>query len=71
VLVDSDLAAPHDVPTKELNQAVKRNPAKFPTDFMFQLTDEAFAALRSQIVTSNAGRADAAIRRRSSPNTVL
>ncbi len=56
VLVDSDLAALYGVPTKHFNQAVKRNSAKFPAEFMFQLTDEEFASLRSQFVTSNAGR---------------
>lgn len=56
VLVDSDLAALYGVPTKRFNQAVKRNSAKFPAEFMFQLTDDEFLALRSQFVTSNAGR---------------
>ena len=41
---------------KVLNQAVKRNIERFPEDFMFQLTDEEAARLRSQIVTLNAGR---------------
>jgi ORF6N domain len=39
VMVDADLAALYGVPTKALNQAVKRNAARFPADFMFQLTD--------------------------------
>lgn len=56
VIVDADLAALYDVPTKRFNEAVKRNLAKFPADFMFTLTDEEFAALRSQFATSNAGR---------------
>lgn len=38
VMIDADLAALYAVPTKALNQAVKRNPARFPEDFMFQLT---------------------------------
>jgi hypothetical protein len=38
VMIDADLAALYEVPTKALNQAVKRNPARFPNDFMFQLT---------------------------------
>ena len=41
---------------RALIQAVKRNAARFPPDFMFQLTTEEHAALRSQIVISNAGR---------------
>jgi hypothetical protein len=56
VLLDSDLAALYGVPTKRFNEAVKRNAAKFPAEFMFQLTLGEFAALRSQIATSNAGR---------------
>jgi ATP-dependent Clp protease ATP-binding subunit ClpA len=56
VLLDSDLAALYDVPTKRFNEAVKRNEAKFPAEFMFQLTQAEFSALRSQIATSNSGR---------------
>jgi hypothetical protein len=48
VLSDSDLAALYGVPTKRFNEAVKRNAAKFPAEFMFQLTAEEFAGLRSQ-----------------------
>jgi hypothetical protein len=54
VIVDSDLAALYHVPTKRFNEAVKRNLAKFPADFMFGLTDAEFATLRSQFATSNA-----------------
>jgi len=39
VLLDADLATIYGVPTKALNQAVKRNAARFPTDFMFQLSE--------------------------------
>lgn len=56
VMLDADLAELYGVQTKVLVQAVKRNFARFPDDFMFQLTAEEFAALRSQSVTSNAGR---------------
>ena len=56
VIVDANLAALYDVPTKRFNEAVKRNLAKFPADFMFTLTDEEFTALRSQFATSNTGR---------------
>jgi len=55
VILDSDLAALYGVETKRFNEAVKRNLAKFPADFMFTLTAEEFAALRSQFATSNAG----------------
>ncbi len=53
-MLDSDLAKLYGVETKVLNQAVKRNIQRFPTDFMFQLTKD--ECLRSQIVTSNGGR---------------
>ena len=53
VMVDSDLAALYQVETKVFNQAVKRNIKRFPEQFMFQLTAEEFAILRSQIVTSS------------------
>ncbi len=56
VLLDSDLAALYGVETRVLVQAVKRNAARFPDDFMFRLTPEEGAALRSQIVISNVGR---------------
>jgi hypothetical protein len=56
VMLDSDLAELYEVDTRSLVQAVKRNSARFPTDFMFQLTTEEHESLRSQIVISNAGR---------------
>ena len=55
VMLDSDLAELYEVETKVFNQAVKRNTARFPEDFMFRLTAEEFAALRSQNVTSKRG----------------
>ena len=57
VIVDADLAALYDVPTKRFNEAVKRNLAKFPADFMLQLTTDEWAALRSQFATLNAAGA--------------
>lgn len=54
VILDSDLAALYEVETKRFNEAVRRNLAKFPADFMFQLTAEEWAALRSQSATLNA-----------------
>ena len=56
VLADSDLAELYGVPTKRFNEAVKRNAAKFPAEFAFQLTDGEFATLRSQFATSNPSR---------------
>ena len=55
VMLDSDLATLYQVQTKVLNQAVKRNIKRFPSDFMFQLTKEEFLNLKSQIVTSSWG----------------
>ena len=56
VMLDSELAALYEVPVKALNQAVKRNLDRFPEDFMFQLGQEEATSLRSQSVTSKAGR---------------
>ena len=53
VMLDEDLAALYEVETKVLNQAVKRNIERFPETFRFQITDDEFNRLRSQIVTSN------------------
>ena len=52
VLLDADLAALYQVPTKRLNEQVRRNPNRFPPDFLFQLTDQEVRLLRSQIATS-------------------
>jgi hypothetical protein len=57
VILDSDLARLYGVETKVLNQAVKRNRAKFPSDFILQLTrDELLALNQSQIVTGSTQR---------------
>jgi hypothetical protein len=56
VMLDSELAALYEVPVKALNQAVKRNLDRFPEDFMFRLNQEEATSLRSQSVTSKAGR---------------
>ena len=52
VMVDTDLAELYRVPTKVLIQAVKRNPRRFPPEFMWQLAKEDARRLRSQFVTS-------------------
>ena len=57
-MLDADLAELYGVPTKALLQAVKRNPARFPSDFMFPLVRQEVAILRSQIVTSSSARRD-------------
>ncbi len=54
VMLDADLAELYGVQTKVLVQAVKRNLARFPDDFMFQLSAEEHSILRSQTVTSSA-----------------
>lgn len=48
VMIDRDLAELYEIETKKLNQAVKRNIKRFPTDFMFKLTDEE----QSELVTN-------------------
>jgi len=53
VMLDADLAGLYGVTTKRLNEAVKRNPLRFPEDFVFQLTSQELEALRSQFATSN------------------
>ncbi len=53
VMLDRDLAELYKVETRILNQAVKRNIERFPKDFMFQLTNDEFENLKSQIVISS------------------
>lgn len=53
VMLDSDVAMLYHYETKKINQAVKRNIERFPEKFCFQLTEEEFSSLRSQIVTLN------------------
>jgi len=54
VMLDADLARLYGVTTKRFNEQVKRNAGRFPADFMFQLTQQEYAHLRSQIATSSA-----------------
>ncbi len=51
VMLDSDLADLYEIETKMLNRAVKRNPTRFPANFMFQLTKEEWQDLRCQFGT--------------------
>ena len=53
IMFDFDLAELYEVETRILNQSVKRNIARFPKDFMFQLTQKEWEPLRSQIVISS------------------
>src|ERR1051326_468803 len=56
VMFDADLAVLYGVEARALNQAVKRNPKRFPSDFMFQLTQKEYDSMRSQIVISSTGK---------------
>jgi hypothetical protein len=55
VMLSIDLAALYEVEHRTLMQAVRRNRGRFPGDFMFQLTREEFASLKSRFVTSSWG----------------
>lgn len=55
VMLDSHLALLYGVPTKRLNEQVRRNISRFPDDFMFQLTEDEYELLRSQNATSKSG----------------
>ena len=56
VILDRDLAELYRVETRTLKQAVRRNAARFPEDFMFVLTAKEFKNWRSQFVISNSDR---------------
>ena len=53
VMVDSDLATLYQVTTKRLNEQVRRNKNRFPSEFMFRLTAEEYEYLRQQNATSS------------------
>ncbi|MBI1921150.1 MAG: ORF6N domain-containing protein [Geobacter sp.] len=55
VLLDSDLAEMYEVDTKRLNEQVRRNIARFPSDFMLQLSSEEYVNLKSHFATSSSG----------------
>jgi hypothetical protein len=71
VILDAELAVLYGVTTKRLNEQVKRNAERFPEDFMFRLTAEEEASLRSQSATSKTtpGRGAAATCHTPSPST--
>lgn len=56
VMLDKDLASLYEVETKRLKEAVRRNIERFPSDFMFMLTDEETNSLRTQFATLKGGR---------------
>ena len=55
VMLDADLAELFGITTKVFNQAIRRNQKRLPLDFMFQLTENEWKVLRSQIVTLKSG----------------
>ena len=55
VMLDNDLAELYQVETKQLKRQVRRNPERFPEDFMFELTKDEYNSLRSQFGTSSWG----------------
>lgn len=55
VMLDRDLAQLYGIETKRLKEAVRRNLARFPPDFMFELNKEEYENLRTQIATSSWG----------------
>jgi hypothetical protein len=69
VVLDRDLARLYGVPTMVFNQAIKRNAVRFPRDFLFQLTREEVANLKSQIVISSSASKKAALDRHGGART--
>ena len=69
VILDADLARLYGTSTMRLNEQVKRNRERFPEDFMFQLTDDEYQALKSQIAISKAGRGGVEPAHTPSPST--
>lgn len=61
IILDADLAHLYDATTKVFNQSIKRNSARFPKDFAFQITADERAALRSQFVTLKTKQPEAEI----------
>ena len=59
VMLDYDLAELYGIETRRLKEQVRRNPDRFPEDFMFELTKDEFESLRSQNATSKKGRGGA------------
>ena len=56
IIIDVDIARLYEIPTKRLNEQVRRNIERFPRDFMFQLTKEEYESLKCQVGTSKAVR---------------
>jgi hypothetical protein len=71
VILDADLARVYGVPTKRLNEQVRRNRKKFPVDFIFQLTSEELTTLMSQFATSKESAREDGERSSRSQNATL
>jgi len=56
VMLDFDLAVLYETETKRLKEAVRRNMARFPPDFMFELTEDEYNSLRTQNASLESGR---------------
>ena len=67
VIADADVAFLYGVQTKEVNQAVRNNPDKFPEHYMFELTSSELRDLRSKILTTNVS----AMNRRQTERSVM
>ena len=61
VLLDRDVAALYGVETKEINQAIRNNPGKFPEGFVFLLNEQEFMDWKSKILTSNLSAREIAV----------
>jgi len=69
VILDKDLAELYGVPVKRLNEQIKRNPRRFPPDFLFTVTREEYKNLRSQFATSSSDHGGRRYRPHASLNT--
>lgn len=56
IMLDFDLAELYETETKRLKEAVRRNIARFPSDFMFEITRDEYYSLRTQFATLEKGR---------------
>ena len=70
VMLDKDLAMLYGVPTKRLNEQVRRNIERFPDDFMFQLTKNDIVISRSQFATLNEKRRNLLLTLKSTTNSI-
>ncbi len=69
-MLDSDLSVLYSVETKRINEQVKRNARRFPESFMFQLTQQEWEYLQSQIATANPSCIEKGAENRNSRNVL-